>query len=241
MWKLFKLEVHNSLNSTHLSKDRFTDTLFDAIDRSYKRHIDLSTAGGRLTPSPREKAVKTALNALGKANRLSNNPKSIDIMDQIGIYVYAYWTLRVIEGPIGTTVILFPGIYQPIKVSPNYTKHGLDFLDALTTTLILHKSTMAGITIRKFPPSVTPWFGTSFKSFDEFSQVGSLVSGLVNILKSNLEEKVNAGYMKPEDTLKIISEFSFNMTQVSSPLIGLANSTPEIGNQSVQETLNRSS
>jgi hypothetical protein len=239
MWKLFKLDLYNKLNSAHLSKDKFTNTIFDAMDRSYKRHIDLSTAGGRLVSTPREKVIRTALNVLGKSNRLSTNPKSIDFSDQIGAYVYSYWTLRVIEGPIGTTIVLFPGVYSPILVSPNYTKHGLDFVDSLTTALILHKSTMAGITIRKFPPSVTPWSGTSFKSFDEFTQVGNLVQSLADVLRDNLKEKVNAGYLEPEDLVSIANDFTNNMSQVTTPLVGLANSTPEIGKQSVEETFNR--
>lgn len=240
MWKLFKLELYRKLSSNHLSKDRFSDDLMNTIDKCYKRHIDVLSGGGRLTPSPREKVVKRALNGLCKSNRLSRNPAGINIMDQLSVYIYAYWTMRVIKGPTGTTVVLFPGIFTPNALGTNYSGNAMDFIDALTSSLILHKSTMVGVTITHFPPAVTPWYGSSLLSFDEISSGFSLVDMLLNVLEKNLNSKVESGYLNEEDKPSILNTYSNTMNSIYNPIINLNNNIPDIGNSNVNAIFNQS-
>lgn len=232
MWKLFKVDLYNKLSSNHTSKDRLSDDLFDSIDKCYKRHIDVSSGGGRLTPSPREKTIREALRVLSRQNWSSRTPRSIKFNTQLALYIYSYWTLRVIHGPVGNTIVLFPGIFKPVEMGPNYSSNALDFIDNLTTSLTAHKATMSGITINHFPPAVIPWSGASLTSFDEVLSIGSLLSKMISSLSSNLDAKIAAGYLNPEDKNVIISSFSSNMSTMLQPMLDINQSIPNIGSSS---------
>ena len=233
MWKLFKIQLYQKLSSNHKSKTRFSDDVFDSIDSCYKRHIDIQSGGGRLTPSAREKVVRTALRGLSRANVNSRTPKSINYTLQLSAYIYSYWTLRVIQGPVGNTLVLFPGVFQAPKIDPNKAGNALDFIDALADALIQHKSTMAGITINHFPPAVTPWSGTSFTSFDEVTSIGGIMGDMINVLSSNLNDKINAGYLEAEDKQSILNGFSSNMSSILTPIVNINNNLPVIGKSNV--------
>lgn len=233
MWKLFKIEMYNKLSSNHKSKTRLADDIIDTIDSCYKRHIDVQSGGGILTPSPRDKVVSEALKIRLRANLSSTTPRSVDFLNQLSAYVYSYWTMRVIQGPVGNTIVLFPGIFKAPSTPVNKTGHAMDFIDSLTVALIQHKSTMSGITINHFPPAITPWSGTSFTSFDEVSSSSSIVTKMVGSLSNNLNDKINAGNLNPEDKNQLISTFSLNMNNVIQPIVDLNKSIPDIGRSNV--------
>lgn len=221
------MEMFQTLTPEHTSKTRFADDLVDNIGACYNRHIDTKSGGGRLTPSSREGSIRAALKGLTKSNWGSRTPRSIVFNRQLTAYIYAFWTLRVFEGPIGKSIVLFPGIFNPPPVPTNLHGHAAYYTDLLTDALVSHIFTMSGITYTYFPAAIVPWSGADLMSFD--GGAGAIVSAMTDALSANLNNKIDAGYLNPEDKSQIIDGFSSNMNTVLGPLGELNQSLPVFG------------
>jgi len=170
MWNVFKLQLYGKFNPTsNRLKDldrlgklaRMTHQLYSG------RHIEVTTAGGRLRGrGPVMRAWQRFLEITAKVNRFSPHVSNFILDNQLRIFNLIYFTGAVMDGPVGTVITLFPGIWTNLFFKQNYIPAGLQWIDSLMITMYIQKMSVIGIRIGKPIPFVTPWCGYFFKTFD---------------------------------------------------------------------------
>jgi hypothetical protein len=137
----------------------------DATINNYKRHFETTTGGGRLMFDEFYRVgLKTYLTSTAIANRFDFNLKGFGFSDQLKIKNLIYWTGRVIDGPTGIVITIFPGIWTDIFSSPNFIPAGMQWVNSYQISQFIQKCTVLGIRIDKMTGIPLPWSGVSFVS-----------------------------------------------------------------------------
>lgn len=223
-WNLFKTQLGMKMKIPSTAMSAVTDripSIGRSLDSLYSTHFDTATAGGRLLKVPVISQVfQLGLQEHLLKNRLSTNITPERVSSQVKSQALKYWIGRVINGPTGTTIVLFPGIWVPFDNLVNLVPGAKRWVDLISISLFIQKMSLLGITIQKAPPGVvTPWSGTMFQGFDTPLNVSQVLSPMQmnfsNFIKLTFELKGGS----PEIANQIKEKFNQALETVFSPAI----------------------
>lgn len=142
----------------HISVPQFSQTISDAYHQSILLHFDSMSGGGKVVnTSPKLPVFNQQLMAQCQANL--GGGSSVNLLQQMGPMIQAYWAGASIVGPTGTVVVTSPGTWVGIDVPPN-TNFNI-ILNQMITEFKVHLTTLVGIyTSNTVPGLVTGWSGT---------------------------------------------------------------------------------
>jgi hypothetical protein len=233
MWNLFKAQLiaeytPTTYNFADLVKvgrhGRYAENL-------YKLHFDISS-GGRLIGRPDIPKIFEAVSVVfSSQNRFNFNAESNLLSSQLAIDHTLFWTGRVIDSPLATIVTVFPGIWTNIFFFPNFGYGARVWVDAVSLSMYLQKTTVIGIRISKTPPYlVTPWSGFLFKSLDSGINAASFMNSLNSVIKSQISLMSAIVYQGDSSMLNfMIDAYSDTYSSILTPdLFDMANSIPNI-------------
>jgi hypothetical protein len=189
MWNLFKAQLIAEYTPTTYNFADLNKVGKHGIytEQLYRRHFDI-TSGGRILPRPDVPIVFQAASLIySSQNRFNVNANSPLLSSQLRFDHTFYWTARIIDSPTAIIITLFPGIWTDIFFSPNFGVGARNWVDAVSMSMYLQKTTVIGIRISKLPPYlVTPWSGFCFKTFDSGLSAASLLSSITSVVNAEI-------------------------------------------------------
>jgi hypothetical protein len=233
MWNLFKAQLIAEYTSTTYNfadlvkvgrHGRYTENL-------YKLHFDISS-GGRMVARPDiPKFFEAASMIYCSQNRFNFNATSNLLSSQLAIDHTYYWVARIIDSPLATIITIFPGIWTNAFFSPNFGYGARVWVDALSLSMYLQKTTVIGIRISKTPPFlVTPWSGFMFKSLDGGVTAASFMQSLSSVIQSQISLMSSIVYQGDSSKLNfMIDAYTDAYSSILTPeLFDIANSIPNM-------------
>lgn len=233
MWNLFKAQLiaeysPTTYNFADLNKvgkhGRYAEQL-------YRTHFDI-TSGGRLLPRPDVPVVFEAVSLVySSQNRFNINANSPLLSSQLRFDHTFYWTARIIDSPTAIIITLFPGIWTDIFFSPNFGFGARNWVDAVSMSMYLQKTTVIGIRISKLPPYlVTAWSGFCFKTFDSGLSAASILSSITSVVNAEISLMSAIVYQGNTSALDMFKDaYSQIFSSIITPnLINAANEIPSI-------------
>lgn len=161
-WSLFKTKYLTLTGRQHVTTELFARTIATAYDDVINLHFDSMTAGGKVINSA-PKLLPFYQGILSICTQNLNTHNDVMFLQQIGIYVQAYWAGIIIVGPTGTSSVLSSGIWTPIPVKQNFNVTIL--LDAMIMCFRNHIMTLTGLYVSSVIPGVSsPWSGASLQT-----------------------------------------------------------------------------
>jgi hypothetical protein len=197
----------------------------DATIQNYKRHFETTTGGGRLMGDELYRAgLKTYLTGVAKANRFDFNLKGFAVSDQLKIKNLIYWTGRVIDGPTGIVITIFPGIWTDIFSKPNFVPAAMEWVNSYQISQFIQKCTVLGIRIDKLTGIPLPWAGVSFVTLPPpFSTWSAVKAGLIGSFNQSMDLLL-AVYLGKEG-IAVVEEMKQTYAQIIDTVF-----TPELLN-----------
>ncbi len=149
-----------------------------SIDSLFNRHFEMSSGMGKLIPAPaRVAAFQAGLRSLAIANRANPRANALTLNAVLQAYTTAYWSGRVIDGPLATITTIAPTVWIPIDNIPNFVPSAKQWIDKLAVSLYIQKMSIIGVRVQKPTPIITPWSGALLMTMD--SPLASALSGIM--------------------------------------------------------------
>lgn len=183
-WNLlkYKFALKAQLTSRYTAIADRVPYIADQLESTMRMHFDTATAAGQIIANPGVvKGMKAYLVGEVLANYKNTALNKIQHAKQIAHAAQMYWIGRQIDGPIGTTIILFPGIWTSPDLIHNLIPNAKQWVDRVAISMYLQKLSLLGITLSKAVPGlVTPWTGAFLQGLDNPLGLSGLLTPVLN-------------------------------------------------------------
>lgn len=155
-YSLFQTELSMKLQKQHTDTTKFARTIATAYDNLISRYFEILSGGGQFI------AIKAGLPGLiaGLTARFAANLQQhndVNIFNQMGPLVQAYWTGQVCIGAAGMVTITSPGTFKGPIIPQNNSLQ--IFISTLMGVVSTHLLTLQGIYTNFYTGATSPWSG----------------------------------------------------------------------------------
>lgn len=160
-FQLFKTELSLKLQKQHTDTTLFARTIATSYNSLISRHFEILSGGGQFI------AINAGLPALIgglTANFLANlnQHKDVNIFNQMGPLIKAYWTGQVCVGAAGMVTITNPGTFKGPVIPQNNNLQ--IFISTLLGVVSAHLMTLQGIYTNFYTGATSQWSGLFLKT-----------------------------------------------------------------------------
>lgn len=167
-WSLMFTQCWALTGVRHVSKEIFASTIADSYHGCVRRHLD-TISGLPMGFIGEDKRNLLYEEILKICDENSNSVGDKNFLQQMGPIITKYWEDMIIDGPYGSVVIMFPGIWiaPPIKQNLNFSIMAAMFV----LVSKIHLMTIVGVftSLLKGPNGepliIAPWAGASLQTF----------------------------------------------------------------------------
>lgn len=155
-WSVFKAQLGALTGIQHLSRQQYANTVATAYDMCIMRHFDTLSGGGKvIVPG---KALLLEQQILGILELNATNHAQVNLVQQFGPAIKAYWTGAQILGPAGSASVNFTGVWLALPMPQNMSFQIM--INNIAITAQIHLLSLVGThKMFSFPWAVVPWSG----------------------------------------------------------------------------------